>query len=82
MELRDILVENNFDLVVDYPNNTGNQLSKAELRDICQVAIGQDRPNNNVRFIVRTADDKRFVVYYTADNQEFLYEKLTRRVAL
>ena len=79
MELNTILEENDFTLVVDYTQVTGNSLSRTELEDIVFYAIGQSVPDNNVRFIVTTLDDKYFLVLYLKDKDKFLYEKLTAR---
>jgi len=79
MELSTILEENDFTLVVDYNQATGNTLSRGELEDIVFYAIGQSTPDNNVRFIVTTLDDKYFLVLYLKDKDKFLFEKLTAR---
>ena len=78
-ELSTILEENNFTLVVDYNQATGNNLSRTELEDIVFYTIGQSVPNNNVSFIVNTLDDKWFLVFYVESKDKFLYEKLTSR---
>ena len=79
MELNTILEENDFTLVVDYTQVTGNSLSRTELEDIVFYAIGQSVPDNNVRFIVTTLDDKYFLVLYLKDKDKFLFEKMTAR---
>ena len=77
MELSAILHDHDFTAVVEYSGNTGNNLSRGELESICTEAIGQSTPDNTVRFIVHTADDKWFLVLYVENADKFLYEKLT-----
>ena len=79
IEINKILEERDFSLVIEYPNNTGNRLSRAELEDICQLVIGQPTPNNNVRFIVKSLDDKYFNVMYIKSWDKFLYDKVVAR---
>ena len=79
MEIRNILEENDFSLVVEHSGATGNNLSRAECEAIVQQEMGYPIPQNNVKFIVHTADDKWFVVWYAKAQDKFLYEKLTAR---
>jgi len=79
IEIGQILEERDFSLAIDYPQSTGNNLSRAELEDISNMVIGQPTPNNSVKFIVKSADDKYFLVYYIKAWDKFLYEKLTKR---
>ena len=78
-ELRDIIEHNEFSLVVEHSGATGNQLSRAECEAIVNQAIGQPTPDRTVKFIVHTADNKWFVVWYVKQADKFLYEKLTAR---
>ena len=78
-ELRGILEHNELSLIVEHSGATGNSLSRAECEAIVNEAIGQSVPNNNVKFIVHTADNKWFVVWYAKQADKFLYEKLTAR---
>ena len=78
-EIRDILEHNDFSLVVEHSGATGNNLSRAECEAIVNQEIGQSIPDNNVKFIVHTADDKWCVVWYAKAQDKFLYEKLTAR---
>jgi len=65
--------------VFDYSQSTGNTLSRAELEDICQEHLGVNTPNNNIAFVVCTADDKWFIVRYVHSHDKFIYEKLSAR---
>ena len=79
MEIRDILEHNDFSRVIEYPQATGRHLSRFECEDMVNSVIGAPVPNNNVKFIVHTADDKWFVIWYAKEQDKFLYEKLTAR---
>jgi len=79
VEIQQILEERDFSLAVDYPRDTGNNLSRAELEDICMYVIGQTVPNNTVSFRVKTADNKYFLIEYIKIWDKFLYEKMTAR---
>jgi hypothetical protein len=79
MDLVNILRDNDFSRVIDYPNNLGNGLSRGECEDICQQEFGVSIPRKTVRFLVRGADDKYFFVVYVKDWDKFLFEKLTAR---
>ena len=79
MEIRQILEENDFSLVVEHSGATGNNLSRAECEAIVNQEIGQPTPERTMRFIVHTADDKWFLVFYIKQADKFLYEKLTAR---
>ena len=79
IEIKDILEHNDFSLVVEHSGATGNNLSRAECEAIVNQAIGQDTPDNTLKFVVHTADDKWFLVYYIKSADKFLYEKLTAR---
>jgi len=79
MELKTILEENDFTLVVESSQDTGNNPSRSKLETICNEAIGQSTPTRSVRFIVHTNDDKWFLVLYIESADKFLYEKLTAR---
>ena len=78
-ELRDILEHNELVLVVEHNGATGNVLLRAECEAIVNQEMGYPIPQNNVKFIVHTADDKWFVVWYVKDADKFLFEKLTAR---
>ena len=78
-ELKDILEHNDFSLVIEYNGDVGRQLSRAECEAIVEQAIGQTTPDNNVRFVVHTANDKWFLIFYIESADKFLYEKLTAR---
>ena len=79
MDIRLILEEHDFSRVIEHSGAVGRGLSRAECEAIVQEAIGQPTPNNTVKFIVHTADDKWFLVYYIKSADKFLYEKLTAR---
>ena len=78
-EIQTILEENDFSLVVEHSGATANNLSRAECEAIVQEYLGQPTPNRTVRFIVHTADDKWFLIFYIKQADKFLYEKLTAR---
>ena len=75
MDIRQILEENDFSRVIEYPIATGKKLSRQECESIVYATIGQTTPPNAVRFIVHTADGHWFLVFY--NNNEFIYEKLS-----
>ena len=79
IELGQILLERDFSLAVDYTSSTGNNLSRAELEDICNHVMGQPTPDNSVRFRVKTSDNKYFLVEYIKPWDKYLYEKMTVR---
>ena len=79
MELSRILEENDFSKVLEYSGTTGNNPSRADFEDMVYEAVGHPTPNNTMRFIAHTANDKWFFVYYVKDADKFLYEKLTAR---
>ena len=79
IEISKILSENDFSRVIEYNNDVGRQLSRTECEAIVQEAIGKPIPDNNVRFLVHTANDKWFLIIYVKNADKFLYEKLTAR---
>ena len=79
MELSSILEDHDFSRVVEYSGRTGTTLSRWELEDICQQAIGTPTPLANAKSLVHTSDDKWFLVIYILRADKFLYEKLTVR---
>ena len=76
IELGQILEERDFSLAVDYPVATGTGLSRSELESICQSVIGQPVPNNSVRFRVKSADNKYFLVEYIKPWDKFLWKRM------
>ena len=78
-EIKDILEHNDFSLVVEHSGATGNNLSRAECEAIVNQEIGQSTPDRTMKFVVHTADNKWFLVYYIKQADKFLYEKMTAR---
>ena len=78
-EIKTILEENDFSLVVEYSGDSNNTPNRAKLEDFVQEYLGQSTPNRTVRFIVHTANDKWFLIFYIKEADKFLYEKLTAR---
>ena len=79
MELRDVFAIEDLTPKFDYNQSTGNNLSRGELEDICNVFLGISVPAKGFKFVVKTADDKVFLVAYIKDWDLFAYEKLTTR---
>ena len=79
MELNKILEEHDFTKLINYSGSLGKGISKAEFKAICQEAIGKDKPDNTVSFIVKDTDNNVFSVYYNSTDSEFYFEKLTRK---
>ena len=79
VELGQILLERDFSMIVDYPMKTKNTLSRGELEDICQHVLGQNVPNETVRFIVKSLDNKYFLVMYIKPWDKFLWNKMKVR---
>ena len=79
MEIKNILERNTFTITVEYPQNTGNTLSRAEIEDIVFSEIGQNIPDNDVLFYVHTLDNKWFRLQYIKTQNTLLWEKLKAR---
>ena len=79
MEIRQILEENDFSLVVEYNDRLPNNPDRADFEAIVQQVIGQNTPQRTMRFIAHSTNDKWFLVFYVKDQDKFLYEKLTAR---
>ena len=79
IEIGQILLERDFRMNVEYLNNLGNTLSRAELEDICLQTIGQEVPNNSCKFRVKSLDNKYFVVEYVKPWDKFLWKKFGSR---
>jgi len=79
MELAAILNEMDFTPFIEYNGNLGNGLSRSECESIVNSVIGQNTPNNDYKFLVKSTDDKYFVVFYVKSIDKFLFEKLTAR---
>ena len=79
MEIKNILKNEDFTLVVEYSKNLPNTPSRSKLEDVVQEAIGKTVPDNTVKYLVHSANDKWFLVYYVKDADVFLFEKLTAR---
>ena len=78
-EIKDILEHNDFSLVVEHSGATGNSLSRAECEAIVNQEIGQPTPERTMKFVVHTADNKWFLVYYIKQADKFLYERMTAK---
>ena len=78
-ELQNIMEENDFSLVVEYSGSMSNTPNRAKIEDVVQEVIGQPVPNRTMRFIVHSDNDKWFLIWYTKDQDKFLFEKLTAR---
>jgi len=75
MEIKNILERNTFTITVEYPQNTGNTLSRTEIEDIVFSEIGQNIPDNDVKFFVHTLDNKFFEIQYLKGYDKFLWNK-------
>jgi len=75
IEIGQVLLEHDFRMNVECPYNLGNTLSRGELEDICNLAIGQPTPDNSVRFRVKSLDNKYFTVEYVKPWDKFLWTK-------
>jgi hypothetical protein len=55
-----------------------NTPSRAKFENLMNLVYGQ-MPTKNLEFIVKTTDDKYYMVFYTVLHDKFLYEKLAKR---
>ena len=65
--------------VFETNENWGNSPSRAKFETLMTLVYGASTPPKNLEFIVKSTDDKYFSVFYSAENDKFLYEKLTAR---
>jgi hypothetical protein len=56
-----------------------NTPSRQKFENLIQLVYGRSTPTKNLEFIVKTTDDKYFMVFYTVAHDKFLYEKLAKR---
>jgi hypothetical protein len=56
-----------------------NTPSRAKFENLMQLVYGVSTPPKNLEFIVKTTDDKYYIVFYTVQHDKFLYEKLAKR---
>ena len=79
MEIKTILEENDFSLVIEYNGSLGNNPNRGDFESVVNQVIGQDTPDRTMRFLVHSNNNKWFLVFYVKDQDKFLYEKLTAR---
>jgi len=78
-EIKDILERNDFSIKVDYPVKVKNTLSRGELEDIVEFVTGNPIPENDVKFIIKSLDNKYFLVEYIKSWDKFLWKKMIDR---
>jgi hypothetical protein len=56
-----------------------NTPSRDKFENLMQLVYGVSTPPKNLQFIVKTTDNKYYMVFYTVLHDKFLYEKLGKR---